>query len=209
MIELSFESGEPTFVAFMPAPIANREADEAAQFSVGALDTRWKLPPHAAHLAVAMPVSGHGSPMDRLSRFTSLLAAIVQATPAVGVYWGDAGATHGRDFFLSVAKDRSIVPRLMLWTGVSITAEDEARISYLSLGMSQLDFPDLLLVARKSRASSALEMVFDLLVYVAKRGEPLPEGDTVGRTADERLPVHYVPSPLGKDVLVWRVELHD
>jgi hypothetical protein len=30
---------------------------------------------------------------------------------------------------------------------------------------------------------------FDFLGYVAELGKPLPKGDTVGRTADERLPV--------------------
>ena len=39
------------------------------------------------------------------------------------------------------------------------------------------------------------------------RGEALPEGDTVGRTASEKLPVHYVPSPVDLKVKVWRVEL--
>ncbi len=41
-----------------------------------------------------------------------------------------------------------------------------------------------------------LETFFDLLGYVAERGEHFPEGDTVGRTADEKLPVHYVSSPI-------------
>jgi hypothetical protein len=50
-------------------------------------------------------------------------------------------------------------------------------------------------------------MMFDLLGYVASIGKPLPDGDTVGRTADERLPVSYVPSPLDSSKKVWRVEL--
>ena len=44
--------------------------------------------------------------------------------------------------------------------------------------------------------------------YIAANGKPLPEGDTIGRTPDERLPVHYVPSPIDPDVKVWRVELN-
>jgi hypothetical protein len=33
------------------------------------------------------------------------------------------------------------------------------------------------------------------------------EGDTVGRTCDERLPVRYVPSPVDPTTQVWSVEL--
>jgi hypothetical protein len=63
------------------------------------------------------------------------------------------------------------------------------------------------LVAPKSAGKDALATFFDLLAYLAERGEPLPEGDTVGRSADERLPVRYVPSPIDPGKTVWRVEL--
>jgi hypothetical protein len=55
--------------------------------------------------------------------------------------------------------------------------------------------------------SDALGTFFDLLAYLADRGEALPEGDTVGRSAEERLPVHYVPSPVDPSKKVWRVEI--
>jgi hypothetical protein len=73
--------------------------------------------------------------------------------------------------------------------------------------MKQLGLPELLLEAPKKSAGQALETFFNLLAYVAERGKALPEGDTVGRTADERLPVHYVPSPADPKEKVWRVEL--
>ena len=73
--------------------------------------------------------------------------------------------------------------------------------------MDQLNLPDLLLVAPKSAGSSALEAFFNLLTYVANRGKPLPEGDTVGRSATEKLRVQYVPSPMDEKTKVWRVEI--
>jgi hypothetical protein len=96
---------------------------------------------------------------------------------------------------------------MMLWTGISIAREPDGRLSMLSLGMRQLDLPDLLLVVAEPSEDTALETFFDLLSYVASRGEPLPEGDTVGRTADEKLPVHYVESPIDSGERVWRVEV--
>ena len=78
----------------------------------------------------------------------------------------------------------------------------------MSLGMKQLELPDLLLVAPSGKADEALPMLYDLLAYVVSRGRPLADGDTVGRTAAEKLPVHYVPSPVDRKVKVWRVELN-
>ncbi|MEQ8786005.1 MAG: DUF4261 domain-containing protein [Pirellulaceae bacterium] len=204
---LPFESKETAFVALMPVAVPNGEAEEGAQFSVSSLGGRWTLPQHCAHLLVTLPSAGRLSPVERLSRFTSLLAAVVQASDCVGVYWGNAGATHEPEFFISAAREVGVVPRIMLWTGVSIAQEKDGRHSLLSLGMKQLDLPDLLLVVSESSRSSAIETFFDLLAYTANRGEPLPEGDTVGRTAEEKLPVHYVPSPVDSSKKVWRVEV--
>jgi uncharacterized protein DUF4261 len=208
---LEFDAGEwgTGFVAAMPVPVPNREADDGAQFSVSSMGTGWQLPPHQAHLLVTWSGDESSPVVDNLSCYTSFLAAVTKVAGGVGVYWGTAGATHDPDFFLSLAEDPSPGARLMLWTGVSIAREPDGRLSLLSLGMQkQLELPDLLLVAPKSmRGGEALGTFFDLLAYLADRGEPLPEGDTVGRTAEEKLPVRYVPSPVSPDKSVWRVEI--
>jgi hypothetical protein len=207
VLSFQFDSGETAFIVLVPAPVPNREADEGAQFSVSSLGTGWKLPEHSAHLVVTMPPSvSHLSSIALLSRFTSLLAAVAKTSDSVGIYWGNASATHDSEFFTSVASEPGVVPRIMLWTGLSIATEHDGRLSILSLGMKQLDLPDLLLVVSESSKDGALGMFFDLLAFVANRGEALPEGDTVGRTAGEKLKVHYVRSPINSGKKVWRVE---
>jgi hypothetical protein len=203
-LEFDTAGGGYAVVALMPAPVPNHEPDEAARNSVSALGGRWKLPPHRAHLVVAQ---GGGSPLESLDALTSILAAVVEASPAVGVYWGNAGATHDPKFFRELAREHEASSRLPLWSGVSIAREADGRLSLLSLGMRQLELPDLLLVAPSGKANEALAVLYDLLAYVVSRGRPLPDGDTVGRTAAEKLPVHHVPSPVDPQVKVWRVEL--
>jgi len=200
-------TGETGFVALMPAPVPNGEADNGAQFSLSSFRDGWKLPPHQAHLIVSFTGTSADPALVRIQRFTSCLAAVTKAAPAVGVYWGNAGATHDAEFFVSIASDPGIVPRIMLWSGVSVARESDGRLSLLSLGMQQLALPDLLLIASPSSVSGAIETMFDLLAYAAQRGEAPPDGDTVGRTADERLPVRYVPSPIDPKKKVWHVVL--
>lgn len=206
ILSFSFASGESAFVALMPVPVPGGEAEQGAKYSVGSLGTGWTLPPHSAHLVVTAQAPSSMSLVARVSRFTSLLAAVAETSGAVGVYWGNARATHSADFFTSVAADQGITARIMLWTGLSVAHESDGRSSLLSLGMQQLDLPDLLLVS-SSPSNEALETFFDLLAYVASRGEPIPEGETVGRTADEKAPVHYVRSPVDAGKKVWRVDL--
>lgn len=205
ILSFTSDAGDGVFVALFPAPVPNREADQGARFSVGSLGTGWTLPPHGAHLVVTSTIAPDSNLLQSISRFTSLVAAVTQASDSVGVYWGNAGATHGADFFTSVASEHGVTPRVMLWTGVSV-ARRRGRLSLLSLGMGQLNLPDLLLLAPPS-GNATLETFFDLLAYLANRGTAMPEGDTVGRTAEERLKVHYVDSPVNPGKIVWRVEL--
>ena len=204
---LAFElgGGRVAFVSLVPVAIPNREADDAVRFSVSALGGRWRLPPHEAHLVVTIP--GAPASAEALSLFTSVVAGVVAAAPAVGVYWGDAGATHDPKFFLEIARERDATARLALWSGVSIAREPDGRLSFLSLGMRQLALPDLWLVVPAAKGDDALATLFDLLGSVVKRGRAPPEGDTVGPSDRERWPVHYVPSPVGGKAKVWRVEL--
>jgi len=206
---LHFELGEnhSAYVMLLPVPVPKHEADDAARFSLSSMGTGWKLPVHNAHLLVTQHRSGSPTTVDDLSSFTSLLAAVAEASGAVGVYWGNAGATHSASFFISMAREEGLLPRIMLWNGVSFAHESDGRTSILSLGMQQLGLPNLILVAPRTAANSALGFLFDALSYLIDRGSPLPDGDTIGRDADERLKVRYVPSPIDSTKIVWRVEI--
>jgi hypothetical protein len=205
ILEFELKPEGKAFVMLLPTPVPNREADDAVRFSLSAMGTGWKLPVHKAHLIVTCENSG--TPLESLSLLTSFLGAVVKASPAVGIYWGEAGATHDPRFFLETAREPEVNSRIMIWTGVSVSREMDGRLSLLSLGMKQLNLPDLLLIAPKSAGNSALEPFLSFLTYVANRGEPLPEGDTIGRSATERIPIQYVLSPMDQKTRVWRVEV--
>ena len=206
---LSFKTsnGAVVFVSMMPVPIRTGEVERAARFSLSALmGIENVMPPHKAHLMVVLR---RATPhlLQHLDRFTSVLASVMRASPAVGVYWGQAGAAHRRTFFLRIASERHHGSRVCLWTGVSVARKADGRLSLLSLGMKQLGLPDLLLNAPRNRSvSSVVELFVDLLGYAAKRGKPIPEGDTVGRSQTERLPVHYVTSPIDPQAKVWQID---
>jgi hypothetical protein len=188
----------------MPMPIPGGEAESNVRFSLSSFKDGWELPPYGAHLIVT--AFGEGSPVDTMSIFTAFIAAITATSSAVGVYWGNAGATHSREFLLTVAEDKEPAPRLMLWSGISIAREQDGRLSLLSLGMSQLGLPDLLFTPKTLSTGDAIMTVYDLLAYCLSLGKPIPAGNTIGRTADERIPVRYVPSPRDPSIKVLHVD---
>ncbi len=208
----SLNTGECFMVAFIPAAVPNEEAEEAAEFSLSRFKGDWKPPKHSAHLIVTGQAVDHSNMVIRLSRFTSFIAAVAKASEAIAIYWGNTGATHSTDFYLSVAADEDILQRITLWSGVSMARESDGRLSLLSLGMQQFQLPDLYLFIGPEtehgiKATEIMETLYDFLSYLVKRGEAFPDGDTVGRTDEEQLEVRYVRSPIDRRKKVWRLEL--
>lgn len=190
--------------ALMPMAVPEGEAEGATEHSLSGLDGSWSLPEHQAHLVVVQQETkgAKGTRLEELTAFTRVVAAIVRATSAVGVYWGEGGATHHPEFVVNIAHSELPLP---IWVGVSVAKAGKGS-ELLSIGMKQLGLPELLLITPELDGA-VFEFFYDLLAYVVRRGKRLPEGDSVGRTEKERLKVHYVASPVEADDWVWSVSL--
>ncbi|MBL9110122.1 MAG: DUF4261 domain-containing protein [Myxococcales bacterium] len=205
-VELRDKDDTTTFVALMPAPVPNGEAEHAARGSLAAFSSRTApIPPHTAHLLVTTLPPAGAATVDTLLRHTRVVAAAAVAYGAVGIYEGNACATHPTAFYVDVVT--SSRRPLMVWTGISVASEN-GRASVLTLGAENvLGIPDLLVTAPPASGNEALAFAFDMLGYVVDRGSPLPEGDTVGRSASEKITVRYVPSPVDETRRVVRLDL--
>jgi hypothetical protein len=192
--------GVAVMAALVPAPVPNGEADAAAEHSLAAVAGKWALPAHTAHLACMLRQGDSG--LAELVRFTRVVGALARAAGAVGVYWGEGHVTHHPELFIELARSELPLP---LWVGVSV-AKRRGGVELLSIGMKQLDLPELLLTAPKA-GPRVLELFYELLAYVARRGEALPEGDTIGHAETQHLTVTYGPSPVEAGAQVWRVQL--
>jgi len=203
VVALSSKSGS-FFVSLIPLPVPKGEAESAARFSLGYFGRGQTLGPHRAHLIVPFKAADGLTPFEQVQTFARILAAVIVASGAIAVYWGSASATHPADCFVDLA--RSMDVPMPLWNGVSM-ARTTQRVSLLSLGMNQLGLDDLLMTAPSNEANEVLAYFFDLLAYVGRRGKRIEEGETVGRTADEKAQVRYVPSPLDPSKRVFCVDL--
>lgn len=187
--------------SLMPVAVPEGEAERATDHSLSGLDGSWTLPEHRAHLLVAQQ-GATGTEVEELVTFTRVVAAIVRATNAVGVYWGEGSATHHPEFVVNIAHSELPLP---IWVGVSV-AKSASGPELLSIGMKQLGLPELLLTT-PGLDGTVFELFYDLLAYVTRRGKKLPEGDSVGRTPKEKLKVRYVASPIHPGEQVWNVVL--
>lgn len=200
--------GEVVIVS-TPHPIPTGEVEQGAEFSVGRFRAgAGPYPRHGGHWTVALSGVPDRPPLQPLVRLTWAVAAATEAAGVLGVYWSNGQVTHEARFFLDLARGLPAdgLP-LPLWTGVSL-ARHKGGTSLLSLGiMRQFGLPDLRLTTPEGRGNEGLGVFFDLLAYLVRRGEPLQDGDTVGRTPEEKLRVRYEASPVAAGQRVWRVDL--
>lgn len=205
---LCFSIGARESLVLVPVstPIPDGEAEAMASHSISGLGTGWQLGAHEAHLVVTLQEADDGPSPRRLWRFSRLLAGVVDGVDGVvGVYCGEAHATHDPDFFRDMAMQEGMVP-VHLWNGISIAGNDE-RVSLLSLGMQQLGQPNLKLTGPRAEGTALIEYFFNLLDYAARRGSPIAHGETVGRSPEEKLVVRHEPSPIAEGKTVWCVDL--
>lgn len=206
ILTLTVEGIGNAFIALMPIAIPNGEAEAGFPLSVSSFSADSNLKKHQAHVLVTLMPTAETDAVEAMMAFTSLLAAVTETTQSVGVYWGNVGATHTSEFFLSIASEYDVNPRILLWNGISRAPEGGGKMSFLSYGMNQIALPDLYLICDANAASQALGRLFDLLSYIAGRGKAIPAGDTIGATAEEKIRVKYVKSPADKSKIVWKVE---
>ena len=215
-------SGASVRVLAVPGPVPNAEADTSAFLSLSAVNGRWRLGKHAAHLALSlegsMQTKGSGvlsrlsgatreaNKLERLSVFTRVVAAVAKASGALGVHWAAGPVTHSPEFFEQVTKDTTVP--LPLWLGVSLTPEPGGRTSVLSFGMQQLSLPDLLLSGPSGEElPDTIDFFFSALATIAERGVAPHEGETIPRSLLSRPKVSYGTSPVEAGLEVWKLEL--
>ena len=201
MLELELENGARVVAMLIPVPIPDQEAEDAVQFSCARFVEKSGLQTQRAHLIVTL-TSERETPIERQTTLVRVAAAFAVASDAIGVYLNRV--THTATFFIAQARADFA---MMLITGVIVIDGGSGQRKLLSRGLTELGLPELVIKTRGRVASDVLGLFFELVAMLARRGEPLPARDTVGRDADEKLRVRYEPSPADVTEPVWSVDL--
>jgi hypothetical protein len=95
---------------------------------------------------------------------------------------------------------------LLIWIGFH-PVRNEAGASVFTTGLDAFDLMDLEVRDSKHEPSVILERLLDLAAYCILTGKPLKDGDTVGHSDAERIPVKHVPSAFIPGRMVCRIVL--
>src|SRR5688500_17417255 len=118
--ELRTNASATTYVAVMPAPVPNGEAESHYRYSLESLLRAPEIKRHAAHILVITRTESPIS-VDSLKIHLRNTAAAAKAHQALAVYDGAASATHSADFYLEQVQ-RDEVPVAVI-SGISVANE--------------------------------------------------------------------------------------
>lgn len=192
-------------IALMPAPIPWRDIGPLVANTPLFEDAEQRMRAHRAHLLVTL-MGQEGTAKERKLRLTQAVAAAATDDAAVGVYWGDAPAIKDAAFFVARTREASAdsLP-VSLWLGFSFAGAGKDRVSILTRGMHE--FGRLDLMVQGPAENDTLFFLLDLAKYVVTSGADIPDGDTVGHTETQRIPVRHVPSPVSEADTVVLIDL--
>ncbi|MBL8851154.1 MAG: hypothetical protein JNG89_15850, partial [Planctomycetaceae bacterium] len=138
--------GEQTvgFLAHMPAPVPNGEAEENADRNFLWPEGKQAAAAHRSHVIVTNMGGQQGSPVQSAITLSKLALAALDLFDGLGVYWGTACVCNSRQVFEEFCADMSDehfpVP-VWLRFQIARAADDEIRL--YTLGMEQFGLMDI------------------------------------------------------------------
>jgi hypothetical protein len=190
-------------IGLIPMPIPSDDIEAACLASLAWPEARTSLESHTAHLICS--VGGLVEKKVAAFQLTKLVAAVVEATGAAGVYWGAATMVHSPEMFIEQAEGMTaeFLP-LYLWIHFGL-AGGAGKVSLRTKGMSSLGFMEIEIIDSEHSTEDLVGFAFNTAHYLLDYGPILADGHTFGMSADQKVLVRHVPSTVDENETVYRL----
>jgi hypothetical protein len=150
-----------------------------------------------------------GDDRERDLSLAALTSCVIATTDSVGAKLGHGTVFHIANLFGEMSQlgvEAGELPTEII-ADISIAREDDDRMSFLTHGMQRHGREELY-VTCPIQGTGALDFVFSIARWLLDEPDKvLPTGDTLGRTAEEKVQVQRVPNPTGRGDVVIRLDL--
>jgi hypothetical protein len=191
---LVFHLGDSMAVALMPAPIPWSDLEGPCATAWWWPEATERMQRHNSHIIVAL-LGGSGSPVERHLLLTHLVAAVAAHADAAGIYWGAGTVVHEPSAFQEQAADLSagnLAPQL--WVDMRLVQNEDGSLRYFTTGMQPFGCLEIEIDQSRRPPEEILDFCYGIVSYVLMRGATIGDGETVGRSAEEKIQVRHQPS---------------
>ena len=198
-------TGETVFVMLLPVSHPDVEGMPVGPLSPDDMDSLINAPAH--YIVTVMGMDGTVDEND--IKMSAITSCVMAGCNPVGVLQMPGVLFHRPELFLECTKSAIEEQQIPMLICIDITAaqENDTHMSFLTHNMQRYGREEFYIVAL-SEGQGALDYTLSLVAWMLDDREyHLPTGDTVGRTADEKILVQRVPNPTGEGPEVIRLDL--
>jgi len=205
---ISVNKGPETigFLARMPAPIPNEEAENHAEDNFLWPNGREEVAKHTCHIIVTIAGTGEYSSVAAVIGIARLALLALELYDGIGVYWGNGSICNNRETFESLCEDISEehvpLPAIMRFQFVS---DDNDEVSLYTLGMNQFGLMEIEVDHSTMELSDLFEYVCNVAHYLVMSGPVIDDGETIGADENEKITVRHQPSMIDKTRKVYKI----
>jgi hypothetical protein len=181
-------------ISLMPAPIPWSDLEGSCAAAWWWPEATEQLRDHTAHLIVAL-LQGRSQPVQRHLRLTTLLAALTELCDAAGVYYCLGTVVHEPNIFREQAAQLSpdnLLPNL--WVDMRLGPNEDGSVRYFTTGMESLGHREIEIDGSRRSPEEVYQFCYSIIDYLLTNDVHLKDGETVGRSAQEKIGVRHGPS---------------
>ncbi len=181
-------------VSLMDMPIPWEDLEPACAHAWYWPEAAQSMRNHGAHILVVV-LSDSEDRVGVAMLLTNLVAAVAACTQTAGVCWVPAALVHPADAFVAASRerDREYLP-LYLWVDFAIQQEPDGSHSLFTRGLQEFDVMEIEVRGSRKDPDLLLDRVFNVAHYLLENGPVLEDGETIGLTDEEEIPIVHGPS---------------
>ena len=177
-------------VSLIDAPVPYCEVEANAERNFMWSDGVKQVKKHKAHLLVAVMGDGLG-PRDTGELMVKTVVSCLKLFGGIGVYTGDV--VLARDYYLYYAEmlDEEMFPlHNLVWIGLY---RNEAGICGYTGGMTNFGYNEIEVLGSSAEPMKLHEFIASVAEYVIDEDVVLNDGETIGCSEDQKLPITVSP----------------
>lgn len=180
--------GMTVAISLMPAPVPNDEAVENAKTNFRWPEAVEVTQKHKAHILVAI-LRGKQQVLTAGKLFVMICSSCLKMPHAIAM--NTLGTVFQPEFYMAAAKSAFEEEELPLLNLVffGIYSNDGTSFSGYTYGMDILGKKNIEIIDSKNNPNDVFEFLFDITSYVLESDVTLKDGETIGFTAEQKLPI--------------------
>ncbi len=192
--------GELFALVLIPAPYPARDLE-------GPIATSRLWPPeppietvkqHRTHLLITM-TGGARDPVQRRLLLTAVTALGAKQPGVMAVYWAEATQVVFPPLFVDMAEEFNTAeaPPLHLWVDLRVFRNEDGTTGCFTTGLPWLGHMEIEIPRTEMQPRELNDWLMNIIIYLLENGPVLEDGQTIGTTAEERVPIRHCASIFG------------